>query len=82
MASFESLYSENARNMKKSVIRELLKLRSRSRTSSRSRAGFPLLKPSRWRTFSAAADAVFVKHATKALAVRDNRRRSRTSKTS
>jgi len=66
MASFESLYSENARNMKKSVIRELLKLTQKPDIISFA-GGLPAPETFPVEDLRAAADAVFVKHATKAL---------------
>lgn len=66
MASFESFYSENARNMKKSAIRELLKLTQRPDIISFA-GGLPAPETFPVEDLRTAADAVFTKHATQAL---------------
>lgn len=66
MPNFDSVYSANARNMKKSVIRELLKLTVQPEIISFA-GGLPAPETFPVADLKAAADAVFDKHATKAL---------------
>ena len=66
MASFESLYSKNAQNMKKSVIRELLKLTQKPEIISFA-GGLPAPETFPVEDLRAAADLVFTRHAAKAL---------------
>ena len=66
MLNLESLYSKNANNMKKSVIRELLKLTAMPDIISFA-GGLPAPETFPVEDLRAAADAVFTKHATKAL---------------
>jgi len=66
MASFQSLYSDNAKNTKQSVIRELLKLTQKPEIISFA-GGLPAPETFPVEDLRAAADVVFVKHATQAL---------------
>ncbi|MCX7023872.1 MAG: PLP-dependent aminotransferase family protein [Spirochaetes bacterium] len=66
MINLESLYSANARNMKKSVIRELLKLIQQPEIISFA-GGLPAPDTFPVEDLRKAADVVFTKHATKAL---------------
>ncbi|HSV56315.1 MAG TPA: PLP-dependent aminotransferase family protein [Magnetospirillaceae bacterium] len=66
MVSLESLYSQNAQNMKKSVIRELLKLTQKPDIISFA-GGLPAPETFPVEDLRAAADMVFTRHATKAL---------------
>lgn len=66
MPNFDSVYSANARNMKKSVIRELLKLTVQPEIISFA-GGLPAPETFPVADLKAAADVVFDKHATKAL---------------
>jgi 2-aminoadipate transaminase len=66
MIDFETLYSANARNMKKSVIRELLKLTIRPEIISFA-GGLPAPETFPVADLQVAANVVFDKHATKAL---------------
>lgn len=66
MDNFESIYSANAKNMKKSVIRELLKLTARPEIISFA-GGLPAPETFPVADLKTAAMTVFDKHAAKAL---------------
>jgi len=66
MPKFDSLYSKNALSMKKSVIRELLKLTTQPDIISFA-GGLPAPETFPVEDLRVAADAVFTKHAAKAL---------------
>jgi 2-aminoadipate transaminase len=66
MLDLDRLYSKNAKNMKKSVIRELLKLTTQPDIISFA-GGLPAPETFPVEDLRVAADAVFTKHAVKAL---------------